>query len=180
MIDSRTGLISREWFLFFQNLFYLAGGGSNDVTLAEVQYPPILGASDIGSTRPELQFDMSSGQISLDPAMDPNVGLYVETLQSLVAASEALAMAPQFVVPPAPQRYLATPFTAQTTVNVVHNFGTFPMIQVVGSTGLVSSPTVDAMMLTSSYLDSVTHNTLNDFTVVFATATTGTIIASGG
>ena len=37
LIDQRTGLVSREWFRFFQNLFNLTGGGSNDSTLQDVQ-----------------------------------------------------------------------------------------------------------------------------------------------
>ena len=37
LIDERTGLVSREWFRFFQNLFNLTGGGSNDSTLQDVQ-----------------------------------------------------------------------------------------------------------------------------------------------
>lgn len=37
LVDERTGLVSREWFRFFQNLFTLTGGGSNDATLQDVQ-----------------------------------------------------------------------------------------------------------------------------------------------
>jgi trimeric autotransporter adhesin len=39
-IDSRTGLVSREWYRFFLNLFTLAGGGGNQVTLDDLQVGP--------------------------------------------------------------------------------------------------------------------------------------------
>ena len=40
VIDERTGLMSREWYRFFLNLFRLTGGGSNDVTLTDLQLAP--------------------------------------------------------------------------------------------------------------------------------------------
>lgn len=36
-IDSRTGLMSREWYRFFLNLFMLTGSGSNATTLEDLQ-----------------------------------------------------------------------------------------------------------------------------------------------
>ncbi len=40
IIDPRTGLISREWYLFFFSLFNLAGAGSNTLSLADLQVGP--------------------------------------------------------------------------------------------------------------------------------------------
>ena len=40
IIDDRTGLMSREWYRFLLNLFTLTGGGSNAVSLQEVQLGP--------------------------------------------------------------------------------------------------------------------------------------------
>lgn len=40
IIDPRTGLISREWYLFFFSLFNLAGAGSNPVSLSDLQVGP--------------------------------------------------------------------------------------------------------------------------------------------
>lgn len=40
LIDPRTGLMAREWFRFFNNLFVLTGGGTTDVTLADLQLAP--------------------------------------------------------------------------------------------------------------------------------------------
>jgi len=40
LIDATTGLISREWYRFFLNLFELTGSGSNAVSLDELQIGP--------------------------------------------------------------------------------------------------------------------------------------------
>lgn len=40
IIDDRTGLMSREWYMFFLNLFTLTGSGSNDISLQDVQIGP--------------------------------------------------------------------------------------------------------------------------------------------
>jgi hypothetical protein len=38
--DPTTGLLSREWYRFFLNLFNLTGAGSNPISLEELQYGP--------------------------------------------------------------------------------------------------------------------------------------------
>ena len=40
LIDDRTGLMSREWYRFLLSLFRLTGGGSNDITLQDLQLGP--------------------------------------------------------------------------------------------------------------------------------------------
>lgn len=40
IIDERSGLISREWYRFFLNLFVLTGGGRNDTSLLDLQVGP--------------------------------------------------------------------------------------------------------------------------------------------
>lgn len=56
IIDPRTGLISREWYLFFFSLFNLTGSGSNAISLADVQ---------VG--QPESQLE--SQQVIVDAAL---------------------------------------------------------------------------------------------------------------
>ena len=41
IVDERTGLISREWYRFFLNLFNLTGEGSNTTSLTDLQLGPI-------------------------------------------------------------------------------------------------------------------------------------------
>jgi hypothetical protein len=40
LTDARTGLISREWYRFFLNLFMLTGGGTNQTSLTDLQLGP--------------------------------------------------------------------------------------------------------------------------------------------
>ncbi len=40
LIDERTGLISREWFRFFNNIYLLTGGGGNQTSLDDLQIGP--------------------------------------------------------------------------------------------------------------------------------------------
>jgi len=40
-IDPRTGLMSREWYRFFFNLFNLTGAGTSSITAEELSYSPV-------------------------------------------------------------------------------------------------------------------------------------------
>ena len=44
-IDKRTGLMAREWYRFFVNIYDIAGGGNSAVSLDDVQVSPLGGAS---------------------------------------------------------------------------------------------------------------------------------------
>ena len=59
---------------------------------------------------------------------------------------------------------IAQSFTAQTSVTVTHNLGHYPIVQVIDNTGAKFDPT------------SITHASVNAFTVVMATSTTGNIL----
>ena len=48
IIDERSGLISREWYRFFLNLFVLTGSGANDTSLLDLQVGP--------PTQPQLDY----------------------------------------------------------------------------------------------------------------------------
>jgi hypothetical protein len=50
LTDARTGLISREWYRFFLNLFQLVGEGQNQISLLDVQYGPPAGTSNPSDT----------------------------------------------------------------------------------------------------------------------------------
>ena len=58
IIDERTGLISREWFRFFNNLFTLLGSGSNDDITQFLQISPsseVFSVSQLAETAKDLQ-----------------------------------------------------------------------------------------------------------------------------
>lgn len=64
LTDQRTGLISREWYRFFQNLFELTGGGGNDVSLLDVQYaPPVNTAMPSDTGTPSVSPDVLSSDL---------------------------------------------------------------------------------------------------------------------
>ena len=46
LIDPRTGLMSRQWYRFFLNLFNLTGGGNNPTSLEELQIGPPSGGGE--------------------------------------------------------------------------------------------------------------------------------------
>jgi hypothetical protein len=46
LIDERTGLMAREWYRFFFNLFNLTGAGSNTTSLQDLQVGPPTGSEE--------------------------------------------------------------------------------------------------------------------------------------
>ena len=55
LIDERTGLISREWYRFFLNLFTLTGGGSNVTSLTDLQVgPPAATLDELNALLPDV------------------------------------------------------------------------------------------------------------------------------
>ena len=52
LTDSRTGLISREWYRFFFNLFQLTGSGSNYASLTDLQVGPPVQQIDLTAVDP--------------------------------------------------------------------------------------------------------------------------------
>lgn len=64
--------------------------------------------------------------------------------------------------------YVAQSFTSQTSVTVTHNFGGYPVVDILDGSGSVLNP------LTLS------HSSINAFTVTFSESTSGTIVATLG
>jgi hypothetical protein len=64
--------------------------------------------------------------------------------------------------------YSTTSFDNQTVINIVHNFGAFPVTQCLTSTGAVIVP------------ESIVNNTIYDVTITFTAPETGNIILSVG
>lgn len=53
-IDPRTGLMAREWYRFFLNLFVLTGGGTSDTAITDLAVAPQ--SQGIADTDPNLGF----------------------------------------------------------------------------------------------------------------------------
>lgn len=83
LTDARTGLISREWYRFFLNLFMLTGGGTNQVSLTDLQVgPPIPQQEDLTDINIEIegvQKQPAPGTSELQAALD-NVRQQLQTL----------------------------------------------------------------------------------------------------
>jgi len=74
LTDSRTGLISREWYRFFLNLFQLVGGGQNTTSLTDLQLgPPTPQQEDLTDIIVDingLQTQPAPGTSELQAALD--------------------------------------------------------------------------------------------------------------
>jgi hypothetical protein len=93
LTDPNTGLISREWFRFFQSLFQLTGSGQNDFTLQDLQIGPDAGTdTGIAVLQTEIQ------NLSVSPPYTPQLvrhrygSFYDTTTQTAAAINTAYAM----------------------------------------------------------------------------------------
>ena len=121
-IDPRTGLMSREWYRFFLNLFTLTGSGSNTVTLQDVQLGPP--GADEAAFQAALQ-----AYADLTPSAAPAItdALFDISAQLTPSAAQAMPAAFDTLDPPTvldvPGRFLlpfdvppgASPYTYQDT-----------------------------------------------------------------
>ena len=93
LADPVTGLVTREWFRFFESLFRLTGSGQNDFTLQDVQIGPDAG-TDMGLA--VLQTEIQS--LALVPPHTPQLvrhrygSFYDTTTQTAAATNTAYAM----------------------------------------------------------------------------------------
>jgi len=56
LIDERSGLISREWYRFFLNLFVLTGSGANVASLTDLQLgPPVVTLEELNALLPDTE-----------------------------------------------------------------------------------------------------------------------------
>ncbi len=105
-IDPRTGLMSREWYRFFLNLFTLTGTGGNQVSLDELQFGPpnndqfvvdlqnanetSLNNSVLESQIAELQKQVQASELSAEAA----VSALEAQITNLYSDVQALAIVP--------------------------------------------------------------------------------------
>ena len=74
-IDKRTGLMAREWYRFFVNIYNLAGGGNSTVSLDDLQVGQVSGASadEFAQVQKTLQ------DLELQPPVTPSYISYTAT-----------------------------------------------------------------------------------------------------
>ena len=90
IIDSKTGMVSREWYRFFLNLFNLAGSGGNQVSLDDLQLsPPPLPTTTIGGggSGTVTSVDVSGGTTGLTTSGGPVTSSGTITLAGTLAVA---------------------------------------------------------------------------------------------
>jgi len=73
-IDERTGLMAREWYRFFLNLFVLTGSGNNPITLEELQIGP--------PSQPDLAELLIQVNQNIAPQYEDQSGDFLATLDT--------------------------------------------------------------------------------------------------
>jgi hypothetical protein len=113
LVDERTGLISREWYRFFLNLFVLTGSGQNDVSLLDLQVgPPTQPLIDVDSLNPEpngfAAYAAGSTQESQIAELQKHIQALVLTTQSVDLSEVWKQLQALQVVPPSQLDALTT------------------------------------------------------------------------
>jgi hypothetical protein len=85
-IDPRTGLMSREWYRFFLNLFNLTGAGNNATSLDDLQIGPPSGGGE-GGGGSVTSVDVSGGTTGLTTSGGPITSAGTITLAGTLAVA---------------------------------------------------------------------------------------------
>lgn len=128
IIDEATGLMSREWYRFFFNLFNLTGSGSTTVSLQDLQIGPPTGDDAV------VLGDTIQG-VALNPAAsyaaDTDLVLR-EAIEGLAVAPPRIDEVPGWLIQPRNVAVGASPFTLQNTtgrsVDIIVTGGTVSAI----------------------------------------------------
>lgn len=127
IIDPRTGVVSREWYRFFLNLFNLAGGGGNQVSLDELQIgPPPQPDSGAGGTVTSV--NVSGGTTGLTTTGGPITSSGVITLGGTLNVANGGTGA-------------TTASGARTNLSAAQSGANADITSMSGVTGPISSPT---------------------------------------
>jgi len=93
LVEPATGMINREWYRFFVNMFRLTGGGQNDITLEDLQIGP---DGDAASLAAVLQTEIQN--LSVAPLHTPQLirhrygSFYDTTTQTAAVINTPYAM----------------------------------------------------------------------------------------
>ena len=181
IIDSRTGMISREWYRFFLNLFNLAGNGGNQISLDDLQVGPPSAETTTsggggGGTGTVTSVDVSGGTTGLTTTGGPITTSGTITLAgTLAVANGGSGTATPALV--AGTNVTITGSWPNQTINSSNPGGTVTAVSVTSANGFAGSSSGGATpALTLS--TSVTGVIKGDGTALSA-ATSGTDYSSG-
>lgn len=124
LVDERTGLISREWYRFFLNLFTLTGSGASAATLEDLQLAP--GPTDYSAEIAHAQSEFATQPATIDYAAElANLHNEIETLPppidyttliDKVRGDLEIGIQPP-TIPPQPQNYSIQPSAISVTAS---------------------------------------------------------------
>lgn len=183
-IDKRTGMISREWYRFFLNLFNLAGGGGNQTSLDDLQIGPPPQPTTSTSTG-----TVTSVALALPSIMEVS-GSPVTTSGTLTGTLTTQAINVIFAGPSSGAAAVPT-FRALTTADIpalgISNDTTtatnlFPLFSTATSGALTSVNTGNANLLykpSTGELTASAHVSSNGIQINATTVATSYTIATG-
>jgi len=183
-IDKRTGMISREWYRFFLNLFNLAGGGGNQTSLDDLQIGPPPQPTTSTSTG-----TVTSVALALPSIMEVS-GSPVTTSGTLTGTLTTQAVNVIFAGPSSGAAAVPT-FRALTTADIpalgISNDTTtatnlFPLFSTATSGALTSVNTGNANLLykpSTGELTASAHVSSNGIQINATTVATSYTIATG-
>ena len=119
LTDPRTGLITREWYRFFVNLFTLTGNGTTDVSLQDLQLAP-------NSMTPEVLMQLNDLYNEINTQTRNELGTLSSVNQDNVRYLGFQTVPSLNYTPPVGTVYWngGTTLTIQNTANVAHRLRT--------------------------------------------------------
>jgi hypothetical protein len=134
LLDPKTGLVSREWYRFFLNLFVLTGSGQNTASLTDLQVgPPMPTQEDFGEI--VIGIDSLKTQPTQESALDQ-----IAELQKQIQALEVQPVVDVAAINAAIAALLSAPVTKTADFTVAAG-ETWLINNKSGSTCTVTLPT---------------------------------------
>ena len=146
IIDSKTGMVSREWYRFFLNLFNLAGAGGNQVSLDDLQLspPPLPTTTSGGGGSGTVTFvDVSGGTTGLTTSGGPVTTSGTITLAGTLAVASGGTDA-------------TTAVTARSNLSAAQSGANTDITSIALTSGTVTTaPSSSSDLVNKSYADSI-------------------------
>ena len=145
IIDSRTGMVSREWYRFFLNLFNLAGAGGNQTSLDDLQIgpPPLPTTTTGGGSGTVTSVDVSGGTTGLTTSGGPVTSSGTITLAGTLAVGSGGTGA-------------TTAVTARSNLSAAQSGANTDITSIALTSGTVTTaPSSSNDLVNKSYADSI-------------------------
>lgn len=134
LTDPTTGLLSREWYRFFLNLFVLTGSGTNPVSINELELGPPFATVD--------ELTAQKGDVIPNGPNDSPLLSQIAELQKQIQAVELSI--PSVVIAPTSTSAAASPPVTETTNFAVTDTDVWIINNKAGSTCTVTLPTASS------------------------------------